>query len=634
MYFGGLNGFNVFNPDSLKDNKTVPPVLLTGFLLFNKSVPIGIKDSPLQKHISQTKKIILKHKQSFFTFQYIALNYIFSENNQYAYMMRGFDKDWNYVGNKREATYTNLNPGEYTFTVKASNNDGVWNEEGASIDVIILPPWWKAWWFITLFSVLVASLLTGFYVNRTNRYRKNQIILESMVQHRTRELKEINKALEEKQKEINLQKEELEKKKNSLQEANTILLDQQKRIIDQNAELDKHRNELESLVSERTRELEIAKKRAEDADTLKSAFLANMSHEIRTPMNAIVGFAGLLNDPDITEEEKREFVGHIRTNSDSLLMLINDILDLSMIEANQITIRKEPFFLNELLDQIYSVHSLHNKKASLEITLNNSLRSENLRLNTDKLRLKQILTNFMSNACKFTDNGTVELGLTKKDDSLNFYVKDTGIGIAGKDIEHLFERFRKLGEDTTSLIRGAGLGLAISKRLAELLGGKIEVFSALGKGSLFTFTIPANIIISHHKISAPSAPLLFESIDWNGKNVLIVEDEETNYLYLKRILEKTNASVVWAENGLAAIRHCESGNHFDIILMDVKMPEMNGIEALKILKEKNPNQLVIAQTAYARTEDEIMLRKEGFDDYISKPIRPADLLGLLSRYLQ
>ncbi|MBN1414988.1 MAG: response regulator [Bacteroidales bacterium] len=633
MYFGGLNGFNVFNPDSLKDNNIIPPVYLTDFLLFNKSVTIGTKDSPLKSHISQTDKIILKANQSFFTFRFIALNYIFSEKNQYAYIMHGFDKDWNYVGNKREATYTNLNPGEYTFTVKASNNDGIWNEEGTSIDIVILPPWYKTLWFKILVLLFFISSLLGLYINRTNRYRNNQIILEQMVQERTKELKAINIALEEKQAEINQKNVELEIQKNSVQEANDILLAQQKRIVDQNKELDKHRYELESLISERTKELEKAIKKAEESDRLKSAFLANMSHEIRTPMNAIVGFSGLLSDPDISDEEKAEFVRHININSDSLLMLINDILDLSMIEANQVIIRKEPFLLNELIDQIYSVHTVNNKNPELEIILNNTVKAENLKLNTDKFRLKQILTNFMSNACKFTETGTVELGISKTDDRLNFYVRDTGIGINENDRQHLFERFRKLSVDSSSTARGAGLGLAISKRLADLLGGFIEVQSEVNKGSLFTFTIPYSLVVTQREIQLPAEPKLRTFRDWTGKKILIVEDEEANYIYLKRILEKSNITVVWAENGMEAIRLCKSANSYDIILMDIKMPEMNGIEAMKILKEKKPDLLIIAQTAYARTEDEMMFRKEGFDDYIAKPISPSDLMILLDKYL-
>jgi signal transduction histidine kinase/ligand-binding sensor domain-containing protein/CheY-like chemotaxis protein len=634
MFFGGLNGFNTFQPDSLKDNKIIPVIHFTDFLLFNKSVPIGGKNSPLAKHISQTKKIILKHNQSFLTFRFIALNYVFSEKNQYAYKMDGFDLDWNYVGNKTEATYTNLDPDEYTFRVKASNNDGIWNEEGVSIDIVILPPWWKTWWFKVLIPALILISLFGLYRYRTHRFRDNQILLEKMVKERTKELHAINVALKDKQQEINLQKEELQMQKNTLQDANDVLLTQQKLIVEQNKELDKHRYELETMISERTQELEEAKKKAEESDSLKSAFLANMSHEIRTPMNAIVGFAGLLNEPEITTEEKADYVKHIQTNSESLLMLINDILDLSMIEANQVQIRKEPFLLNELIDHIYSLHSLNNKNPGLRLTLNNTLENENLRLNTDKHRLKQILTNFMSNACKFTEKGSVELGVMISEDRLFMYVKDTGIGIAEKDMDHLFKRFRKVGQSAANYVRGTGLGLAISKRLADLLGGTIEAWSEIGKGSVFTFAAPYSSIVTIRDIEAVPEPKFNTSRDWKGKRILIVEDEEANFLYLKRILEKKNATVVWADSGQEAVRLAESEKAFDIILMDIKLPGMNGVETMKILKEKNPGRRIVAQTAYARTEDEIMFRKEGFDDYISKPINSSDLVILLEKFLR
>ena len=632
MYFGGLNGFNVFQPDSLEDNNVVPVVHFTDFLLFNKSVPIGGKNSPLTKHISQTKKIILKHNQSFFTFRFIALNYVFSEKNQYAYKMEGFDMDWNYVGNKTEATYTNLDPAEYTFRVKASNNDGIWNEEGVSVDIEILPPWWKTLWFKILVPALLLLSFLGFYRYRTNRFRNNQILLEKMVKERTKELQAINVSLKEKQQEINQQKEELQIQKNTLQEANDVLLTQQKRIVEQNKELDKHRYELEAMISERTKELEEAKKKAEESDSLKSAFLANMSHEIRTPMNAIVGFAGLLNEPEITTEEKADYVKHIQTNSETLLMLINDILDLSMIEANQVQIRKEPFLLNELIDHVYSIHALNNKNPELQLVLNNALHHENLWLNTDQLRLKQILTNFMNNACKFTEKGTVELGVLKSGDWLCIYVKDTGIGIEEKDLDHLFKRFRKLGQSATNYVRGTGLGLAISKRLAELLGGTIEVRSEFGKGSIFTFSAPYSSVVTIRKARTMMEPKLNERKDWTGKRILVVEDEEANFLYLKRILEMVNATVFWAEDGQEAIRLTESEKAFDIILMDIKLPGMSGMETMKVLKEKNPGQLIIAQTAYARAEDELVFRKEGFDDYISKPINSADLIVMLERF--
>jgi signal transduction histidine kinase/ligand-binding sensor domain-containing protein len=188
MYFGGINGFNVFQPDSIKDNPYLPPVHLTDFLLFNKPVPIGTKNSPLKKHISQTQKIVLKHDQSVFTFRFIALNYIFSEKSQYAYKMDGFEKDWNYVGNKREATYTNLDPGDYTFHVKASNNDGVWNEQGTSVIITILPPWWGTWWFRGSALVLVLSLIYAGFLFRVRNIKKHNLRLESEVAERTHQL--------------------------------------------------------------------------------------------------------------------------------------------------------------------------------------------------------------------------------------------------------------------------------------------------------------------------------------------------------------------------------------------------------------------------------------------------------------
>jgi ligand-binding sensor domain-containing protein/signal transduction histidine kinase len=196
MYFGGISGFNVFQPDNIKDNHYIPPVHITDFLLFNKSVVVGAKNSPLKKHISQTQQLVLTHDQSVFTFRFIALNYIFSEKNQYAYKMEGFEKDWNYVGNKREATYTNLDAGEYTFRVKASNNDGVWNEQGTSIKITITPPWWGTWWFRIATVVLLLSLVYSGFLLRVRSIKKHSRKLEREVAERTSQLQDANKELE------------------------------------------------------------------------------------------------------------------------------------------------------------------------------------------------------------------------------------------------------------------------------------------------------------------------------------------------------------------------------------------------------------------------------------------------------
>jgi signal transduction histidine kinase/ligand-binding sensor domain-containing protein/CheY-like chemotaxis protein len=589
IYFGGKNGFNVFDPDSIQDNTTQPEVFLTNFKVFNETVSPRSKNKILSKHINFSKEITLSYKQSVISIEFAALNYTNSRKNQYAYKLEGFDKEWNYIGSRREVTYTNLNPGKYTFRTKACNNDGVWNQKGTSLEIIITPPIWRTPWAYGIELFLILSSIYLYIVYREKRLKSDKKILQEKVSERT------------------------------------LKIEQQKE------ELEQHRNHLEKLIESRTEELIAAKEKAEESDMLKSAFLANMSHEIRTPMNAIVGFSNLLEDRDITTEERNEFISLINSNSESLLILIEDILDLSLIEANQVLIRPEVFEVNELLENIHSSFAVNNKKFDLEITLNNKLKSSHIKLNTDKFRTKQILSNLMNNAYKFTEKGIVELGVYLKGDKLIFYVKDTGIGISEEDRGFIFDRFRKLEQQKISHYRGAGLGLAISKRLAELLGGELWVESEIGAGSTFNFSFPFSIVKSTDE-NIPKSASLSVGYNWINRNILVVEDEKTNFIYLQKVLLKTNANVHWAENGLKAVDKFAQANEFDIVLMDIKMPFMNGYEAAKIIKTKFPDLIIIAQTAHARPEDEYNLRNAGFNDYLSKPIKPDTLYRVINKY--
>jgi signal transduction histidine kinase/ligand-binding sensor domain-containing protein/CheY-like chemotaxis protein len=591
MYFGGKNGFNVFNPDSIPDNKVIPPVYITGLSISNEQIETRAKNSVLKENINFTKTFELSYKQSVISFEFTALNYTNSNKNQHAYMLEGFDTQWNHIGNRHDATYTNLNPGRYTFRVKASNNDGVWNEKGTSVDVIIKPPFWKTTWFYIAEIFLIITLIYFFIVYKEKRLLHDKKTLQDSVKERTLQIEQ--------------QKEELEQ----------------------------HRNHLENLIVKRTEELIAAKEKAEESDRLKSAFLANMSHEIRTPMNAIIGFSNLLEDTSISDEERNEYISLINVNSESLLVLIEDILDLSLIEANQIIIRNEVFSINDLTDSIYNSFKMSNKKPNLDIKLVNTLKDDDLRLNTDKFRCKQILSNLMNNAYKFTDKGVIELGLSIKNEMIEFYVKDTGIGISEDDCSVVFDRFRKSEQGLTTKYRGAGLGLAISKRLAELMIGDLTVESRLGEGSTFYFTLPLEAISNINDLSVKISGINID-FKWNDKNILIVEDEKTNYLFLQKVLKKTNANIIWAENGKEAVNIYTAQNNFDIVLMDIKMPIMNGYEAAKAIKELNPNQIIIAQTAYAQPEDEYNMRKAGFNDYLSKPIKPDYLYSIIDKYLK
>ena len=587
MFFGGTYGMTSFFPDSITDNPFSPQVMITDFRILNKLVKIGKTKGNreiLKSSISRASEISLNYKDYVMSFEFSASNFSNPLKNLYAFKMEGFDNDWVYTGaNNRDATYTNLDPGLYVFRVKASNCDGIWNDMGTSILVTIAPPYWKTWWFRIIIIVFLSLVLYGIYLLKVHEMKNQKILLESIVKKRTH-------------------------------------------ILEQNQELEQHRWNLEELVTERTTELEKAKNKAEQSDRLKTAFLANMSHEIRTPLNAIVGFSSLLSDSKLKEEEKLEYQKQINHNTESLLLLIDDIIDLSKIESGLLEINKEKFSVNKLLDDIYSYWMIHNAKRGLTVKFSNKEKDADIFVYSDKFRIKQIITNLMSNAIKFTEKGYVELGFETKENNYLFFVRDTGIGIAAENLDFIFKRFRKVEDNKTILYRGIGLGLAISKSIAGMLGGKLFVESKHGVGSTFFFELPVSII-EEPKIKKTEPEIPFQDdYNWKDKHILIVEDNDASYLFLNRVLKRTNASTDWASNGNAAVDYFRSGKTYDLVLMDIRLPGINGIQALKLIREIKPDQKIIAQTAYASIENEEEIIKAGFDGYLTKPTNVKLLL--------
>jgi len=383
-------------------------------------------------------------------------------------------------------------------------------------------------------------------------------------------------------------------------------------------------------------ELKHAKERAEESDKLKTAFLANMSHEIRTPMNAIIGFSELLNDEELTKDNRREFVRLINDNSKLLLSLIEDIIDVAKIEAEQIKIVQSTCQVNQILDELgkyYKIELNKDEHKSLEIKVVKEHEDERFAIISDPLRFKQIMNNLIGNAIKFTEKGFIEFGYNLKDENtIQFYIKDTGIGLPLDKLNVIFERFRQAEESTTKEYGGTGLGLTISRRLIELLGGTIWVESVLHQGSTFYFTLPLKIANGSVKMKPFSS--ITEKHDWKDKSILVAEDEISNYELVKATLLKTNAKLLWAKNGKETVEICKNNDTIDLILMDIRMPEMNGYEATKIIKEMRHDLPVISLTAYAMADDMEKSLEAGCDDYIAKPIKPQDLIDKISLYIK
>jgi hypothetical protein len=381
-------------------------------------------------------------------------------------------------------------------------------------------------------------------------------------------------------------------------------------------------------------ELLMSKIRAEESDKLKSIFLANMSHEIRTPMNSIMGFSGLLGEKNLSDETKIQYIDIIKSSSTSLLQLINDIIDLSKIEAKQLSVNLSECNLSDLLSnsiESFRKSELLLKKPEIKLVLNLPEEIDRVKFLSDGVRIQQVLDNLVSNAIKYSLRGRIDVGCeiirNNGNDAIEIYVKDTGIGISPGMQEIVFERFRQVEESRYH--EGAGLGLSISKGIVELLGGKIWFTSEVNIGSTFYFTIP--YIIAKDNIDVTPKSSVFMP-DLKGKRVLIAEDDYNSYRFLELIIKRQNAEISHAENGKILLNMLEARMP-DLILLDINMPVMNGFEVLEEMKRRGLKTKIIAQTAYAMPDEKERCLCSGCHGYISKPIKKEELFNVINEVL-
>jgi len=586
LYFGGPNGFNMFDPTEIKEQKNIPNIKITGFQIFNKPVSPGA-ESPLEQSIEFCDKIILNYDQDVFTFEFAGLEFTNPRKNKYAYIMEGVDPDWvSTDASRRFATYTKLDHGEYTFRVKGSNNDDFWNDEGTSISIIILPPWWKTYWAYAFYFLLFISMIYAAWRFQTSRLQL------------------------------------------------------------------KHQADLDHLQTEKLQEM----------DQLKSRFFANISHEFRTPLTLILGPIKKVVDRTREVDTKKE-LNVVQRNANRLYELVNQLLDISKLEAGKMELKTKHVDIIPLLKGlVLSFVSLAETK-KLELHFNSFVKTLHLFVDVDKLG--KIINNLLSNAIKFTnEGGKVEVDINKKGNSVEIKISDTGVGISQERLNKIFDRFYQVDDNQNREFEGTGIGLSLTKELVELHKGKIIVESEeenlpaglsaekAGKagGTTFIVTFPlgkdhlrANEIVEKYDVEPESLSKLavnepqinselnsdkveVDLMVVSDKPILhIVEDNTDVRNYIKGYFE-TDYTLIESADGREGLE--KSLKYIpDIIISDVMMPKMDGFELLEKLKtdEKTSHIPVVLLTAKAADQDKIEGLQIGADDYMMKPFDAEEL---------